>query len=516
MYNNTKYIKRNKINEQTKKLATIFLLAAVIFLGGVLSTIPVQYAASQLQGNQSNVTDTTGGQIKSIPENTASDLESISNAPSFEVIPGKPIQPIPNSFIVKLKPSEAGTFDMSSLTASISSDLQAVGGNITEQYDELGYLKIQFGEEQPVDTLAASNITITPEQQQLIETLRNNPAVEEVYNDAIVSIQAQVLPNDVNRVDADMSLARSGDGFGSVNADIGILDTGVQFDHPDLNVFKCVSFVLNPIPGVPLSTCSDGHGHGTHVAGTAAAKDNDIGVVGKAPGARIWAIKVLSDSGSGTFSDILEGLNYVAKNAGQIDVINLSLGGIGSFPPAEDAITKLVKKKGVTVVLAAGNSNMNTLGFTPAKTIAAITVSAMTDTDGKCGGVGIPHARTIPIPPGAVSYGNDDSFASFSNHGSVVDMAAPGVDVFSTYKGSGYAKMSGTSMAAPNVAGAAALYKSINPTASPDEVETFLAEEATQPAYPLVGNHVCNSDGKGYFDNTNDDDNEREPLLYMK
>ena len=502
-------------------------MGLIIFIGTASGTIPIQTSISQSEQNASDISALFGQNqpTQSIPENMASNLDIINESLSFGVVPGKEIQLIPNSFIVKLKPSAEGTFDTSSFAASISQELQGSNGNITATYDEIGYLKIQFGGEQQqsaTESTVGSNISssLSPEDQQVLDSIKNNPAVEEVYNDAIVTIQAQVLPNDVNRVDADMSPTRSGDGTGSVNADIGILDTGVQVDHPDLNVFKCVSFVANPTPGTPLPTCTDGHGHGTHVAGTAAAKDNDMGVVGKAPGARIWAIKVLDDNGSGSFSDILEGLNYVAQNANQIDVINLSLGGVGSFPPAEDAITQLVNDKGVVVVLAAGNSNMNTIGFTPAKTLAAITVSAMVDTDGKCGAVGIPHARAIelpsPSPPIAVSYGNDDSFAAFSNHGSLVDLAAPGVDVLSTYKGSAYAKMSGTSMAAPNVAGAATLVKSINPSATPEEVEVFLKEEATQAADPLVGHSVCNSDGKGYFDSTNDDDNEREGLLYMK
>ena len=110
------------------------------------------------------------------------------------------------------------------------------------------------------------------------------------------------------------------------------MDTGVQKDHPDLNVYKCFSFVGNPTSGTPLNTCKDGDGHGTHVAGTAAAIDNNIGVVGKAPGAKIWAMKVLGDDGSGTFSDILEALDYIASHANEIDVVNLSLGGFGLFP----------------------------------------------------------------------------------------------------------------------------------------------------------------------------------------
>jgi subtilisin family serine protease len=365
---------------------------------------------------------------------------------------------------------------------------------------------VQFGKPQVSSTGGniSSNVTLSPEAEQFISSLKENPAVEAVYNDGLVSIQAQTLPNDQNRVDADLSATRSGDGSGNVDADIAIIDTGVQQDHPDLNVFNCVSFVGNPTPNVPLGTCSDGQGHGTHVAGTAAAKDNDIGVVGKAPGARIWAIKVLGDDGFGSFSDILEGVNYVAAHANEIDVVNMSLGGTGTYPPLEAALTDLVNTKGVVVVVAAGNNHQDANNFTPARTPAVISVSAEADSDGKCGGTG---AATFAGP--------DDSFATFSNYGLGVDMAAPGVDVYSTYKNSGYATMSGTSMASPNVAGAAALYKSLHPTASPIDVETYLKNVGTKaPASgdPLV---PCDGRGKGYFTFTQDLDAAREPLLYM-
>src|SRR5207247_1030438 len=99
-----------------------------------------------------------------------------------------------------------------------------------------------------------------------------------------------------------------------VNADIAILDNGIDLTHPDLNVYRAVSFSPSNTTG------NDGHGHGTHVAGTAAALDNGIGVVGVAPGARLWAIKVLDDSGSGTLSAILSGIDYVTQNASQIEV----------------------------------------------------------------------------------------------------------------------------------------------------------------------------------------------------
>jgi subtilisin len=101
------------------------------------------------------------------------------------------------------------------------------------------------------------------------------------------------LPTGINRVDAGLSPARSGDGIGSVNADIAILDTGIDFSHRDLNIYAQKTFVLG------TSSANDDNGHDTHIAGIAAAKDNGYGVVGVAPGARLWAIKILHSTGSG-------------------------------------------------------------------------------------------------------------------------------------------------------------------------------------------------------------------------
>jgi subtilisin len=127
-----------------------------------------------------------------------------------------------------------------------------------------------------------------------------------------------------------------------------------------------------------------------------------------------------------------------------------------------------------------------------------IAVSAITDSDGKCGGLGP-----------STSYGRDDSFASFSNYGSAVDIAAPGVNILSTYKGSSYAYMSGTSMAAPHVAGAAALYKAtVNPSASPSSVKSALLNQGSKIST------VCDGNGHGYF--TADPDIYHEPLLYAR
>lgn len=499
---------RKQKRKNYKKL-WVYLFGILILSYTIVTTISLQQTFAQSNMSKTDVQETKD-ELSSIFQNSTEGANIVSDSPTFDVVIGKEIKIIPNSFIIKLKePAEVGGMDDS--ISSLTLDIESLGGNISNVYDQLGMFNIKFDTQNTSasslgnKTAPANESTLaTAEVSEFVDTLKENPAVEAVYNDGEVTIQAQVLPNDQNRVDADLSPARSGDGSGTVNADIAIIDTGVQKDHPDLNVFKCVSFVNNPTPGVPLESCNDGHGHGTHVAGTAAAKDDGNGVVGKAPGARIWGIKVLSDSGSGSFSDILEALNYVAANSLTIEVVNMSLGGEGTFPPLETAITNLVNA-GVVVVVAAGNSNSDAGNFTPARTPAAITVSAISDSDGKCGGSGPPTPR-----------GNDDAFSTYSNHGSAVDISSPGTNVYSTYKGGGYATMSGTSMASPNVAGAAALYKSINPSATPAQVEAHLENTGIKmpsaPHTPLV---PCDGNGKGYFDPTGDDDTIREPLLYM-
>ena len=156
-------------------------------------------------------------------------------------------------------------------------------------------------------------------------------------------------------------------------------------------------------------------------------------MVGVAPGARLWAVKVLGSSGSGSISTIIKGVDYVTNNAGLIDVVNMSLGCECTSTSLNTAISNSVKA-GVMYVVAAGNSNKNAATFSPANHPSVITVSAIADSDGKCGRLG---------PP--TSYGADDFLASFSNYGSLVDLAAPGVNIYSTYKDGTYATLSGTS-----------------------------------------------------------------------
>jgi subtilisin family serine protease len=205
-----------------------------------------------------------------------------------------------------------------------------------------------------------------------------------------------------------------------------IVDTGIDLYHPDLNVDLNLSktFVRT---GIDSTTANDFHGHGTHVAGIIAAKDNDFGVVGVAAGNKVVAIKVLSSSGWGWDSDIIAGLDYIGKRGKAGDVVNMSLGG--EVAPALDQAVVALGAKGFFVVLAAGNSRVNANTFSPARANGrnVITVSA---------------------------HDVNDNFASFSNFGNPpIDYCAPGVSVYSTYKNGSYATMSGTSMAAPHVAG---------------------------------------------------------------
>ena len=204
-----------------------------------------------------------------------------------------------------------------------------------------------------------------------------------------------------------------------------VIDTGIDLDHPDLNVD-----VARSKDFTGKGTPDDGNGHGTHVAGTIGAINNNFGVVGVAAGVKVAGIKVLSDQGSESYANILAGVDYVAQNSRPGDVVNLSLGGPsffgGSFP-AETALIKLAAT-GVYVSVAAGNSSAPAAFFTPAKA------------NGK-------NFYTIS------SMNNKDDMSYFSNWGGPVDYAAPGSKVNSTLPGGRYGVFSGTSMAAPHAAG---------------------------------------------------------------
>ena len=253
-----------------------------------------------------------------------------------------------------------------------------------------------------------------------------------------------------------MNAVNEGEGIG-----VAVIDTGVDLDHPDLsgNIIANKSCIRGK------STGDDDNGHGSHVAGTIGAVDNSIGVLGVASKAKLIAVKVLNSRGSGSWSSVICGIDWVTANASayNIKVANMSLGGGGSSDnncgnTNSDALHYAICKSrdaGVTYVVAAGNSGANASNSVPAAyDDAVITISALADSDGQTGGTGP-----------ATSSGADDTFAAFSNYGNVVDLGGPGVSIYSTYKNKGYATLSGTSMATPHVAAAAALYLKTNPSA---------------------------------------------------
>ena len=261
-----------------------------------------------------------------------------------------------------------------------------------------------------------------------LEAVRSDPRVKLVEPDGPVQlvfpvqVQArpggggstgQVTPWGITRVGG------AGDGTGKT---AWILDTGVDLANADLNTSKaCHTYFAGNSP-------DDGNGHGTHVAGTIAAKNNTLDVVGVAAGAYVCSVRVLGNSGSGTWEWIVNGVNYDAAHGGNGDVANMSLGGSGSNTTLENAIRDAAAK-GIKFVIAAGNEGVNAGTTTPAR-LNATNVYTISATDSKdC----MPYWSNFGNPP--------------------VDYAAPGVSIVSLKRGGGTTSMSGTSMAAPHAAG---------------------------------------------------------------
>jgi subtilisin family serine protease len=280
-----------------------------------------------------------------------------------------------------------------------------------------------------------------------VAALRADPSVDYVELDGTAEITAQSLPWGVDRIDADLSSTQAGNGSGAVsNVNAYVIDTGIDTAHPDLNVLGFVNFA-----GGPGRDCN---GHGTHVAGTIAARDDANGVVGVAPGANLYAVKVLNCKGSGSYSGVIAGIDWVTANAQKPAIANMSLGG-----PASTAVDDAVRRSaqsGIFYSLAAGNDGANACNQSPARAGA-----------GTNNGI-----ATVAATDSA------ENEASWSNYGSCVDLWAPGVSILSTYKGGAYATLSGTSMASPHVGGGGALYLSQNTGASPSAVEGALKAAA--------------------------------------
>ena len=300
-----------------------------------------------------------------------------------------------------------------------------------------------------------------------IKAIKGNPDVVSVESDGWAyalpaqslvfegqpSVLAETVPIGVSQIKAPPAWGCSrGRGI-----KVAVLDTGIDWTHPDLaaNVKGSVSFV-------PGQTPMDGHGHGTHCAGTIGAGINGHGVVGVAPEAWLYGVKVLANNGSGQFSWIIAGINWAIQN--RIQVVSMSLGA-SSAPAALEQICNAAFSAGVLIIAAAGNAGpgMKTVSV-PGRYKAVVAVSAID---------------------------NNNMIAAFSSRGPEVEICAPGVQVLSTIPGGGYGQMSGTSMACPHVAGAAAVVWGAHRFASNVQVWNLLgatADNLGNPGWdPLYG-----------------------------
>jgi len=342
-----------------------------------------------------------------------------------------PVQPIetqaisesnvPAQYIVEMQPGaviqSGGSFNCGEVAKSI-----LVSHDISAQSVVAVYSKVLRGFCANITPSQAGELRKDPRVKQIE---KDQPAVNYGFlvptNPKDHNILAQTTPWGINAVGGSVD-ATSNTGVA------WIVDTGIDLSHPDLNVNTTLSrtFVRT---GADATTADDLNGHGTHVAGTIAAKNNSVGVVGVCAGATVIAVKVLNRYGSGYVSDIISGLDYVSDNLvdGKLNVVNMSLGGSASNT-LDAAVTNLADA-GAYIVIAAGNSRANSNNYSPARDNGdrIFTISA---------------------------YDNSGRFASWSNWGNgPIDYSAPGARIYSSYKDGRYATMSGTSMAAPHVAG---------------------------------------------------------------
>ncbi len=347
-----------------------------------------------------------------------------------------------------------------------------------------------------------------------VAQLRVDPAVEQVIPDEVITIAGQSVPRGVKRIGGRESLVAGIDGNDvRVDADVAIVDTGIGSPikatygtHEDLNIAGGVNCSTDD-----PAAWGDPNGHGTHVAGTVAALDNGVGVVGVAPGARLWAVRILNSAGDGLLSWYVCGLDWIVAQRDPVDparplfeAVNMSVAkpgaddgncGLTNNDVMHQAICRVVAA-GIPVAVAAGNNSFNASKLRPASYNEVITVSALADMDGKPGGLGGDLCYSWD------SWDNDDTFADFSNYGRDVDLIAPGKCTLSTLPPTTsephgrYGVISGTSMATPHVTGAIALYRASRPTATPAQVKSALVAAGTSD-----------------WDTTTDPDAYHEPLL---
>jgi subtilisin family serine protease len=333
-------------------------------------------------------------------------------------------KPIRNSYIVVLKDTSVSRLGVSSVAQTL---VQGKG--------EVRFLYQR--------ALKGFSVRLSESQAQ---ALSQDARVQYVAEDGEVSIvETQTNPPwGLDRIDQISLPLNAIYNYNNTGAGVNayVIDTGILTTHT--NFGGRASFVYDAIGGT--GSGGDCNGHGTHVAGTIGS--NTYGV---AKGVKLYGVRVLGCNGSGSFSSVIAGVDWVTANSIKPAVANMSLGG-GAYAPLDTAVRNSIAN-GVTYVVAAGNNTGQDANlYSPARVSEAITVGATDSNDRK---------------------------ADFSNIGSVLDIFAPGVGITSTSNSGGTTILSGTSMASPHVAGVAALFLQSNPTASPSAVEQSIVQSAT-------------------------------------
>ncbi|HET8855046.1 MAG TPA: S8 family peptidase [Salinimicrobium sp.] len=339
-------------------------------------------------------------------------------------------EPIPGQYIIVYKDQKTAQTDLSSRkraienkTAELLSQYKSSGAEILEVYGAaLNGAAVKISAAQAA-RLEDHNAIAFIEQDRLVALAPpcgtpNGGPCDPDDGGGDTPTSGEEVPYGITRVNGVANYTGSNVAW--------ILDTGIDLDHPDLNVDASRGFNAFT-SGRDAKSLDDNNGHGTHVSGTIAAVNNDIGVIGVAPGATVIPVKVLNARGSGSYSGVIAGVDYVAANGSSGDVANMSLSG-----PVSQALDQAVlaaSQQGITFALAAGNESTDSNNSSPCRVNGnnIVTISASDA---------------------------NDNWAYFSNYGNPpVDYAAPGVNVTSTWKDGTYNTISGTSMAAPHAAG---------------------------------------------------------------
>jgi len=317
---------------------------------------------------------------------------------------------IPGSYICVFKKNAVSR---GSAAAEANRAAASVGGRVNHVYTVALRGFAANVPDQAVERMKAANPNIESCEQDQVVTI---PPIQMTAapGGGTVTIQAQETP---------WGIARVNGGLTGTFATAWVIDSGIDLDHPDLNVdvARSRTFIGKN------STPDDQNGHGTHVAGTIAAKDNSVGVIGVAAGAPVVSVRVLDRRGSGTTSGVIAGVDYVAQAGRAGDVANMSLGG-GASSTLDQAVVN-ASAGGVRFAIAAGNDGANANNYSPARVNGTniFTVSA---------------------------FAVGDKWASYSNYGNPpIDYTEPGSSIKSTWLNGGYHTISGTSMATPHLAG---------------------------------------------------------------